>query len=217
MFNRKGDFYVFYIFNWILQLSKNNKKVLTNKIKRYILMANKGGMQMKILGEKSLSSRVIVGLNILFTAISAIDILVLGIIAKVIMHITSGENVQNNIGDLTLFSMIIATGIIALFIIYQFIKIFQNLKSNTLFCENNSKRLNTVSYSCFIISLLYFAITILIGIMLKTLEYELMLHYILAFSIMLMIIFIVSGIGIKILNEIYKRAIEYKEENDFTI
>ena len=53
--------------------------------------------------------------------------------------------------------------------------------------------------------------------MLKTLEYELMLHYILAFSIMLMIIFIVSGIGIKILNEIYKRAIEYKEENDFTI
>ena len=79
---------------------------------------------MKILGEKSLSSRVIVGLNILFTAISAIDILVLGIIAKVIMHITSGENVQNNIGDLTLFSMIIATGIIALFIIYQFIKIF---------------------------------------------------------------------------------------------
>lgn len=217
MFNRKGDFYVFYIFNWILQLSKNNKKVLTNEIKRCILMANKGGMQMKILGEKSLSSRVIVGLNILFTAISAIDILVLGIIAKVIMHITSGENVQNNIGDLTLFSMIIATGIIALFIIYQFIKIFKNLKSNTLFCENNSKRLNTVSYSCFIISLLYFAITIFIGIMLKTLEYELMLNYILAFSIMLMIIFIVSGIGIKILNEIYKRAIEYKEENDFTI
>ena len=61
------------------------------------------------------------------------------------------------------------------------------------------------------------AVLIIIGIMLKTLEYELMLHYILAFSIMLMIIFIVSGIGIKILNEIYKRAIEYKEENDFTI
>lgn len=180
-------------------------------------MANKGGMQMKILGEKSLSSKVIVGLNILFIAISAIDILVLSIIAKVIMHIVRGENVQNNIGDLTLFSMIITTGIIALFIIYQFIKIFQNLKSNILFCENNSKRLNTVSYSCFIISLLYFGITVFIGIILKTLKYELMLHYILAFSVMLTIIFIVSGIGIKILNEIYKRAIKYKEENDFTI
>ena len=32
-----------------------------------------------------------------------------------------------------------------------------------------------------------------------------------------MIIFVVSGVGIKILNEIYKKAIEYKEENDFTI
>ena len=26
-----------------------------------------------------------------------------------------------------------------------------------------------------------------------------------------------DGLGIKILNEIYKKAIEYKEENDFTI
>ena len=34
---------------------------------------------------------------------------------------------------------------------------------------------------------------------------------------MLMIIFVVSGIGIKILNEIYKKAIEYKEENELTI
>lgn len=42
-------------------------------------------------------------------------------------------------------------------------------------------------------------------------------HYIFAISIMLMIIFAVSGVGIKILNEIYKKAIEYKEENDFTI
>ena len=35
--------------------------------------------------------------------------------------------------------------------------------------------------------------------------------------IILAIIFCVAGIGIKILNEIYKKAIEYKEENDFTI
>ena len=29
--------------------------------------------------------------------------------------------------------------------------------------------------------------------------------------------FFIFGIGIKILNEVYKKAIEYKEENDFTI
>ena len=34
---------------------------------------------------------------------------------------------------------------------------------------------------------------------------------------MLMLIFMVAGVGIKVLNEIYKKAIEYKEENDFTI
>ena len=43
------------------------------------------------------------------------------------------------------------------------------------------------------------------------------LYYVFAFSIMLMIIFAIAGIGIKILNEVYKKAIEYKEENDFTI
>ena len=82
---------------------------------------------MKILGEKSLSSKVIVGLNILFTAISIIDIVVLSIIIKIVTHITIGEDIQNNISDLVFFIMIISTGIIALFIIYQFIKIFKNL------------------------------------------------------------------------------------------
>ena len=44
-----------------------------------------------------------------------------------------------------------------------------------------------------------------------------LIGYIFMFSITLTVIFIVSGIGVKILNEIYKKAIEYKEENDFTI
>ena len=43
------------------------------------------------------------------------------------------------------------------------------------------------------------------------------IYSIFAFSVILIIIFVISGIGIKILNEIYKKAIEYKEENDFTI
>ena len=31
------------------------------------------------------------------------------------------------------------------------------------------------------------------------------------------VVFFIFGIGTKILNEVYKKAIEYKEENDFTI
>ena len=171
---------------------------------------------MKILGEKSLSSKVIVGLNILFTAISIVDIVVLSIIIKIVTHITSGEDIQNNISDLLFFIMIISTGIIALFIIYQFIKIFKKLKRDILFCEDNVKSLNIVSYSCFVISALYLVITIFIFSIMNNLTGE-FIHYIFAVSIMLMLIFAVSGVGIKILNEIYKKAIEYKEENDFTI
>ena len=92
----------------------------------------------------------------------------------------------------------------------------QNLKNNILFSINNSKSLNIISNSCFIISVIYLIISILIIAIAKNLIDE-FIYYILAFSIMLMIIFVVSGIGIKILNEIYKKAIEYKEENELTI
>lgn len=171
---------------------------------------------MKILGEKSLSSKVIAGLKVLFAIISLIDIIVLSTIIKIVFHIVMKENIQNNVFDLTLFIMIITTGTIALFIIYQFIKIFKNLKSNILFCENNANSLNMISNSCFIISAIYFIIAILIFLIISDLMGE-FLYYIFAFSIMLMVIFAVSGIGIKILNEIYKKAIEYKKDNDFTI
>lgn len=174
------------------------------------------GLKMKILGEKSLSSKVIVGLNILFILISIIDLFVLTLIAKSVKNIITNINIQNSIFDLLLFVMIIITGLIALFIIYQFIKIFKNLKNNILFSINNSKSLNIISNSCFIISVIYLIISILIIAIAKNLIDE-FIYYILAFSIMLMIIFVVSGIGIKILNEIYKKAIEYKEENELTI
>ncbi len=171
---------------------------------------------MKILGEKSLSSKVIIGLNVLFAIISFVDVFVLTLIAKSIRDVIMNVNLQENTFNLNLFSMIIVTGIIALFIIYQFIKIFENLKRNILFSTDNSKRLNKISKSCFIISAIYLIISILIIILIKDIIADL-ISYILAFSIMLMIIFAVSGIGIKILNEIYKKAIEYKEENDLTI
>ena len=76
---------------------------------------------MKILGEKSLSSKVIVGLKGLFTIISIVDLLVIETIVKVIIELIGMENVEKSVASLILFIMIITTGIIALFIIYQFI------------------------------------------------------------------------------------------------
>ena len=171
---------------------------------------------MKILGEKSLSSKVIVGLKVLFTIISIVDLLVIETIAKVITEIVGMENVEKSMASLILFIMIITTGIIALFIIYQFIKIFQHLKDNELFCEDNVKRLSIISIYCFVISTIYF-ITAIFAIAIITKYFQEFVYYILFSLIILAIIFGVAGIGIKILNEIYKKAIEYKEENDFTI
>lgn len=171
---------------------------------------------MKILGEKSLSSKVIVGLKVLFTIISIVDLLVIETIVKVITEIVGMENVEKSMASLILFIMIITTGIIALFIIYQFIKIFQHLKDSELFCEDNVKRLSTISIYCFVISTIYF-ITAVFAIATIIKYFQEFAYYILFSLIILAIIFGVAGIGIKILNEIYKKAIEYKEENDFTI
>ncbi len=171
---------------------------------------------MKILGEKSLSSKVIIGLKVLFTIIVIMIVLVLSIIIKSIRNIAMQEDLQNNIFNLSVFAVIAITGLIALLIVFQFIKIFKNLKNNSLFCESNAKSLDIISNSCFIISACYL-ITVLITFFTINNYAKEITNYIFTFSIMLMIIFIISGIGIKVLNEIYKKAIEYKEENDFTI
>ena len=89
-------------------------------------------LNMKILGEKSLSSKVIVGLKILFAVISILTLIVLSIIAKIIRHITMQESLLSNIFDLSFYIVIMITGLIALLIVYQFIKIFKNLKNNTI-------------------------------------------------------------------------------------
>ena len=179
---------------------------------------------MKILGEKSLSSKVENGLKILFFIIFIIDVIVFGIICTSLFFEFSSFSVRENfIFRIILEGLIgfiaLLTGIVALFIIYQFIKIFRNLKENRLFEKDNSKYLNKIWIMSIIIGSLYFvifigtsvfleffySIDILSGILLKIL--------ILIFSIT----FLIFGIGIKILNCIYKKAIEYKEENDFTI
>lgn len=171
---------------------------------------------MKILGEKSLSSKVIVGLKGLFTIISVIDIAVFTVIIKIIKHIVRNENMQSNIFDLNLYAMMLLSGIIALFMIYQFIKIFNNLKNNDLFSTDSSNRLNIVKNSCFLISVVYCIIAILIFIIMNKMTEE-FIHFMFVLSVILAIVFVVFGIGMKILNEIYKKAIEYKEENDLII
>jgi len=171
---------------------------------------------MKILGKKSLSSNVIIGLDVIFAIISLIDIWVFSVILKIVVHISMNENIQSNVTDLVFFVILLMTGIIALFVIYQFLKIFKNLKDNVMFSEENLIRLSKIAINCFILSILYLVLAIIVFIIMKNATNEIA-YYTLAFSVILMFVFMVNGIGIKVLCEIYKKAIEYKEENDFTI
>ena len=183
---------------------KNESAIITKYEKNYIFKERK--LKMKILGEKSLSSKVIVGLKTLFVAISVLDIVVLTLMMKTINHIVHNESLQSNIFDL----------IIALLIIYQFIKIFKNIKNNVLFSKDNSNCLNIISNSSLTISVVFCIISILVFLLMCKLE-ERFIHFVFAFAIILAVVFVAFGIGIKVLNEIYKKAIEYKEENDFII
>lgn len=179
---------------------------------------------MKILGENSLSSKTENGLRILFLIITILVIIVFSITSVMIFSELNSYSIRENY----LFKIIlegiigfvfITTGIVALFIINQFIKIFTNLKENRLFEKDNTKYLNNVSKLSIIIGILYLVCLVGVSIFLgRYSPFDLLNEVLIKILIFVFAIaFLIFGIGIKILNEIYKEAIRYKEENDFTI
>lgn len=178
---------------------------------------------MKILGEKSLSSKVELGLEILFIVIALIDIAVLGILGLVtVSEFTRYELILNQVVQIILIiitlTILLLTGIIALYIIMKFIKIFKNLKENKSFNRENILYLSRISILSTVMGILYFVILLSLTFFIKlemcTMGEKLLLKLLI---FIFAIGFLVFGIGIKILNEIYKKAIEYKEENELTI
>jgi len=179
---------------------------------------------MKILGENSLSSKVEGCLKILFCIITLLDVAVLIICSITLFSeynsVSMLENHLSRIILMTIISLVfLLTGIVALFIIHQFIKIFKNLKKNELFEKENIKYLNKISKSSIIIGILYLFALIGVSIILGNyVSFDLLSDILIKVLIFVFsITFLVFGTGIKILNEIYMKAIEYKEENDFTI
>ena len=179
---------------------------------------------MKISGEKSLSSKVENGLKVLFLVITLLDIVTLGVSGVAIFSEFNSFSVRENyltriVLEAIISVVLLSTGIVALFIIHQFIKIFKNLKENKLFEKGNAKALNKICTMSIVIGSLYLICLIGVSILL---EYFNTIDFLSSLLIKVLILvfavaFLVFGIGIKILNYIYIKAIEYKEENDFTI
>lgn len=103
-------------------------------------------------------------------------------------------------------------GIGFLTLIYQFVKLFETLKENNPFYKLNVIRLKRSMIISFIISFFVF-IALLLSIF-KYNYYSLQLQYCIFF---ISILFCGVGIALYILSELFKLAINYKEENELTI
>ena len=99
---------------------------------------------------------------------------------------------------------------------YQFIKIFGQLEKENIFSKAIEKRFLISAISSIIIGIIYFINTLLIPSEIVGLEVTEIIVYVF-FSVITAVIFLMFGIGLMILREIYKAAIENKEENDLTI
>lgn len=108
--------------------------------------------------------------------------------------------------------MIYPCGIVFILLVYQFVGLFNTLKINTPFCKENVKRMKNGMILSFLISI-FVILALLITILFYN-YYSLQLQVALFF---MSILFFAIGIALYILSELFREAIEYKEENDLTI
>ena len=155
---------------------------------------------MKVTGKKGLGDLLKVFLQICFY---------LGIIILIILpFILNAYGL--NLGASAF--VIYPNGVILLMIAHQFIKLFDSLKNNEPFCENNVKILRKtgiialVGASFWIIDLLYEMILV------KSSD----IIFIIA-MLFLFVLYTGVSIALYMLSELFKQATEYKKENELTI
>lgn len=135
--------------------------------------------------------------------------MIVGIIILILLYWLVGEfNLHFDLFVL----LIYPCGINFLYLVYQFIGLFDSLKVNNPFCLDNVKRMKNGMISSYIISILIF-IALLFSVFLYN-YYSLQLKVALFF---MGILFFGVGIALYILSELFKEATTYKEENDLTI
>lgn len=153
---------------------------------------------MLILGEKGLSSYVKRVLDLVFLGGLGIIITLPYALKWYIntLPYTSSENYFFMLGFLYF------TGIVCLGLVNEIRKIFKTLNRRNPFMMDNVKSLNRVGWSCFIIAAAY---------ILKIFLYNSVLTAIIT------MVFIIAGLFAIVLAEVFRQAIEVKEENDLTI
>lgn len=151
---------------------------------------------MKVTGKNSLSNFIKISLQIVF---------ILGIIVIILLPLWLKlycKYVNQTLVYIPSLILLYLSGIPGLIIVREFIKMFNTLKENNPFIFKNVKHLKVCSTYSFIITIEY-----IVGIFITKS----------VFSIVVVGVFTVAWLGLYILSELLKQAIEYKEENELTI
>ena len=169
---------------------------------------------MKTTGKKSLASIIKIFLIILFILCIA-SMIVVPIFAQ-----RNGEDFlrqmlfEQPLGVTVIFIYI--SSIPALIMLYEFIKIFSSIEKGEVFTRKIETRFLFSSICSIIIGIIYGINVFVVPLGETNFEYASIVVY-LFFSIITAMIFLIFGIGLLVLREIYKTAISNKEENDLTI
>lgn len=170
---------------------------------------------MKILGKNSLSAGVKVGLKVVLAIVIILEI------ALIVFSIFTKVNIIEEPKNIILY-LFMVTAILAVIVVYNFIKIFKTFEEEDAFNKKNIKRLKIIWASFIIAGILFIAISLLFKFLigndiLEDLYIRTYAQLSSMFIAFIGLIFVVLGIGIIMLLEIYKEAIRHKEENDLTI
>ena len=154
---------------------------------------------MKVMGEKGIGSILKLILQIGFV----IGIVVLVLLPFSIMII--GKEFIEFIIELY------PNGICFLVIVKQFIGLFDSLKENNPFCDNTVKKLKTAGNASVLISTILAIIVV----------YEIFIAkgtiIFIVITSLLCVLFIGVSLALYILAELFKQAVNYKQENELTI
>jgi membrane-associated HD superfamily phosphohydrolase len=153
---------------------------------------------MAILDEKGLSGLVKKFLDLIFLGGAAI---LLGLPFVLKWYMTELDNTSRSNYYFLLFFLYF-TGLFCLWIVYEMKKIFKTLNRKNPFMLDNVICLKRMSIGALTISAAYIVKIIFLNSIL---------------TIVIAMVFLIAGLFLVILAEVFKQAVEFKQENDLTI
>ena len=167
---------------------------------------------MRILGKNSLSSKLLFGIRIIIILTIITMAIITMITAKDFRDLLNGQ--VEKLNETILITGIFIAGFLFIIMLIHLTSFFSNLKNGICFDNCNITLLNKISNLILCGSIIYAFMSVLHIIFAN--NYMDIITYN-AFLWILTIIMVCLSVGMKVFIEIYKKAIEYKKENDFTI